>query len=569
MRTEALEPFGLLVEAPEGTPLGDIDRETLRAWIAEHRVVVLRGIAPIDKRDLPAQARRLGPLQAWSFGSVHELVPDPEAENYLYTRREVPLHWDGAFAPRQPHYLFFQCLEAPGEGAGGATTFVDTTRVWQAADTPTQDRWRALRFHYGTERVAHYGGSFSQKLVVQHPETGGTVLRFAEPVDDLNPVHVEAEGLDPLESAATITSLREALYRPEVLLDHEWHTGDVVIADNHALLHGRRAFESDAPRHIRRVNVLGGERTWRDTLRDSLRIRRPEFMVAEIPILLIAALTATSGSWSPLATGRFALLTLLFFLLFHFGDMVNCYADRDLDALYKTPLSEAVYGLGVRHVRWQMIVTVALALLIAATMAWVTGRWAILALVVMGLGLGSQYSLRPLWLKGRGLLQIATLWAVIFVGPMLLVAFTLAPHPPATLLQLAPWLVLFGCYGAMQQGIIMINTAEDLPEDRDMGIRTSAIVLGFQWTVRTAMALVVVGGGSVAWALWRSGARESLIPLGLAWTWVATELIWLGWRVRTAEDEKDAIERLRPRARRMPLWITATAWATLLTVILS
>ncbi|MCB0417979.1 MAG: TauD/TfdA family dioxygenase, partial [Bdellovibrionales bacterium] len=38
---------------------------------------------------------------------------------------------------------------------------------------------------------------------------------------------------------------------------HEWKTGDVVLSDNHTLLHGREAFVSGSPRHLRRVHVLG------------------------------------------------------------------------------------------------------------------------------------------------------------------------------------------------------------------------------------------------------------------------------------------------------------------------
>ncbi|MBX3271048.1 MAG: TauD/TfdA family dioxygenase [Sandaracinaceae bacterium] len=564
MKTRALSPFGLLVEAAEGTAFDTIPTETLEGWLRAHRVVVLRGIAGPKKAELPARARRLGPLQAWSFGSVHELVPDPQAENYLYTRREVPLHWDGAFA-RSPHYLFFHCVEAPGLDAGGATTFVDTTRVWEKADTPTRDRWRALRFRYSTDAVAHYGGTFTQKLVVQHPTDGGTVLRFAEPVDDLNPVSVDVVGLDPLAAAQVITELRAALYAPDVLLEHTWRTGDVVIADNHALLHGRRAFATDAPRHIRRVNVH--DRTPRTLLCDvvdSLTIRRPEFMVAEIPILLIAALTATHGAWAPLASGRFAAVAILFFLLFHFGDMINCLADRELDAVYKTRLSEAVYGLGVANVRAQITLTVLAALGLGGALAWTLGRVEIVGLVAVGLVLGGQYSTRPLWLKSRGLAQIVTLWGVIFVGPMLLVASVMGER-----VLDARWALFFGLYGAMQQGIVLVNTAEDLPEDRASGIRTSAIVLGLRGAVWTACALVIAGGGGVLALLAHDGARLALAPLALAWLWVSLELARLGARVHGAPDEREALRRLRPRARRVPIWITATAWTALATVSLS
>lgn len=87
-----------------------------------------------------------------------------------------------------------------------------------------------MNLRYTTDHVAHYGGSFTPKMVTQHP-LGGTVLRFAEPVDDLNPVSVAAEGLDPLASAVMITALREALSKPGVVLEHHWQQGDIVIAD--------------------------------------------------------------------------------------------------------------------------------------------------------------------------------------------------------------------------------------------------------------------------------------------------------------------------------------------------
>ena len=219
-----LAPFGVVVELPAGTAFDALEPARVHAWVAEHKVVVLRGLAPMPKRALPLAFRRLGPLQAWSFGAVNELVVRPDATNYLYTPRAVPLHWDGAFAPRVPRYLCFQCVAAPPPDAGGETVFVDTARVWRLADDATRDRWRALRFRYRTERVVHYGGEIRAHVVARHPYTGETVLRFAEPVDDLNPVSVEADGLAPLDSAAQITALRCALGDPRAVLVHRWTT---------------------------------------------------------------------------------------------------------------------------------------------------------------------------------------------------------------------------------------------------------------------------------------------------------------------------------------------------------
>lgn len=559
-----LSPFGLEVRLPDGTAFDTIPAERIHAWVAEHRVLVLRGVAPMEKRALPLSARRLGPLQAWEFGSVNELELKEGTKNYLYTNGPVPLHWDGAFAGKVPRYLFFQCAAAPEVDAGGQTTFVDSTRVWSAADEPTRDRWRALTFEYETRRLVHYGGRFRANVVSEHPTTGEVILRFAEPVDALNPVSVRAVGVDPLKSAEAITELREALYVKDAVLDHVWQTGDVVIADNHALLHGRRAFSRTTTRHLRRVNVHSAERTWRDDLRDAIRIRRPEFMVAEIPILLLPLLLLVPPG-QPIFGAAFIPLALMFFLMFHFGDIANCLADRDLDAVYKTHLSEAVYGLGVWNVRLQLAATTVLVLALAAYFAHEAARPEIFGLAAFGLVLGAQYSMRPLWLKGRGLLQIVTLWAVIFFGPMLLVARVVSPTLPGSIL------LFFAAYGAMQEGTVLVNTAEDLPEDEASRIMTSARALGLVGSLVTATLLVLLGGATVLGILAEEATRADvswvvLAPLVAAWSWVSWDIGRTALAVRRAEPAR-RIGVLRPHARRMPLWITATAWGTLLTTV--
>ena len=164
LKTELTQPFGLVAHVPEGTDFLDLDPKELHEWVRQHRVLVIRGLKSFPKRDMPRAARQLGPLLAWEFGAINELVPDKDAKNYLYTNCEVPLHWDGAFFGQVPHYLFFHCLQAP-DVDGGETIFVDTTLVWNAADDETRDRWRSLTFVYETDKVAHYGGRFEARVV--------------------------------------------------------------------------------------------------------------------------------------------------------------------------------------------------------------------------------------------------------------------------------------------------------------------------------------------------------------------------------------------------------------------
>jgi pyoverdine/dityrosine biosynthesis protein Dit1/alpha-ketoglutarate-dependent taurine dioxygenase len=251
----ALAPFGALVTARSGIPLAEVGPAALRAWVAEHRVLVLRGFAPLHGDALPTFCQTLGPLLEWSFGVVNHLQVDENAKNYLYTEHEVPFHWDGAFVGRIPHYIFFACDDTPPSGSGGETLFSDTTKLLARASPEELRQWEQTRITYTTEKVVHYGGRFTSPMIGTHPSSGERVLRFAEPVSDVNPVSLHIQGLPESAHAGLLASMRERLRDPAVCYAHAWEPGDMLIADNHALLHGRNAFSHPRRRKIRRVNI--------------------------------------------------------------------------------------------------------------------------------------------------------------------------------------------------------------------------------------------------------------------------------------------------------------------------
>ncbi|MFL6254532.1 MAG: TauD/TfdA dioxygenase family protein [Pyrinomonadaceae bacterium] len=254
---EPLEPFGVVVNATrEGAHAREIPVRLFEEWVGRGGVVVARGFAPLGADELPEVGRRFGEVLEWDFGEVNELRVRAEAKNYLYTNHEVPFHWDGAFVGRVPRYIIFQCESAPPQGAGGETLFCDTRRLLERAAPEVRETWGRITITYSTEKVVHYGGTFTSPLLATHPFSGEPVLRYAEPVEDLNPVRLEIEGIDAEARAAFLLDMRRRLRDPEVCYAHRWRDGDILVADNHALLHGRRAFAESAPRHIRRVNIL-------------------------------------------------------------------------------------------------------------------------------------------------------------------------------------------------------------------------------------------------------------------------------------------------------------------------
>jgi L-tyrosine isonitrile desaturase/decarboxylase len=256
-RLEELSPFGLVVRSdmPEAD-LSTVDTFDLKELIQEHRVVVLRDFAPLAGTAFPEFCQKFGALLEWDFGAVNDLRVHDEARNYLYTNHSVPFHWDGAFLNRAPHYIFFHCAIAPSLQSGGETLFCDTTRVLSQASTEQQKVWERILITYTTEKVIHYGGTFTSPIIARHPINEGQVLRYAEPVVDLNPVRLVIKGIPDKDQSGFIEDMNLRLNDKRCCYSHSWITEDVVIADNYTLLHGRRAFEEGAVRHIRRVNVL-------------------------------------------------------------------------------------------------------------------------------------------------------------------------------------------------------------------------------------------------------------------------------------------------------------------------
>lgn len=254
---DQLLPFGLVIRSD--SPIADLtDIETLhlKKKLDEHRVLVLRGFAPLSGNAFPEYCQKFGEILEWEFGSVNHLQVNPDARNYLYTNHHVPFHWDGAFLPQAPHYIFFHCDLAPPTGSGGETLFCDTTRVLGNASTEYQERWKDIVITYTTEKVVHYGGTFTSPMVVKHPLNNTVTLRYAEPVSDINPVELVIHNLSDEEQAEFIQDMNDRLTDKRHCYSHQWENGDVVIADNFTLLHGRRAFEQGTVRQIRRVNIL-------------------------------------------------------------------------------------------------------------------------------------------------------------------------------------------------------------------------------------------------------------------------------------------------------------------------
>ncbi len=264
MKYEAtkISPFGLLIESKEASQdIRGLDVEEVRKLFHKEHLIVLRGLHTFrGAEDFSEYCERWGKISVWPFGKVLELVEQENPKDHIFDNNYVPLHWDGMYRPQVPEYQMFHCVCAPLPGHGGRTTFSNTILALKHTSPDLRNLWSKVTGTY-QRKMEFYNSKTVSSIITQHPHRGYPVIRYNEPPSTekenfLNPPDLDFAGLSSEEREIFHRSLREALYAPGNFYAHEWQTGDVVIADNLSLLHGREKFVSKSPRHIRRVHVL-------------------------------------------------------------------------------------------------------------------------------------------------------------------------------------------------------------------------------------------------------------------------------------------------------------------------
>lgn len=257
-----IEPFGLLIEPRHSTMhVSELDMKVLHEIFLQESLIVLRGFETFDDSEgFSDYCEIWGEVSIWPFGKVLELIEHESPEDHIFDNNYVPLHWDGMYRPHVPEYQIFHCVDAPLSGKGGRTTFSNTILALQHASSESKQLWTKVTGTY-QRKMEFYNSKTVSPIIDKHPHRDISVIRYNEPPNKdkglfLNPPELEFTGVSIDDVENFHYSLQQALYNPSNFYAHEWQTGDLVIADNFSLLHGREAFVSKSPRHIRRVHVL-------------------------------------------------------------------------------------------------------------------------------------------------------------------------------------------------------------------------------------------------------------------------------------------------------------------------
>lgn len=257
-----LKPFGVLLEPKtKNINVKDLDIESLRELFRQEQLVLLRGFDAFkNSDDFSNYCELWGEVSLWPFGKVLELIEQDTPEDHIFDNSYVPLHWDGMYRPQVPEYQVFHCVKAPLSGQGGRTTFSNTILVLGRISPELKKLWSKVTGVY-QRKMEFYNSKTVSPIITSHPQKNFSVIRYNEPHSEekghfVNPPKLEFTGVTRAELDIFHRSLKQALYDPTNFYAHEWQAGDVVIADNFSLLHGREEFVSKSPRHLQRVQIL-------------------------------------------------------------------------------------------------------------------------------------------------------------------------------------------------------------------------------------------------------------------------------------------------------------------------
>ena len=172
---------------------------------------------------------------------------------------EMWFHHDMCYveAPYKGTFLFG--IEIPS--AGGNTLFANMYLAYDGLSETTKRRIEGLKalqiYDYHMTAQVDVEGDISgykhwhQSVAITHPVTGRKAL-YVNPL-----MTARIDGLERAESEALLEELFAFADRRELIYEHVWRPGDLIMWDNWCSCHARTDFPDEERRLLRRCTILG------------------------------------------------------------------------------------------------------------------------------------------------------------------------------------------------------------------------------------------------------------------------------------------------------------------------
>lgn len=203
------------------------------------------------------------------YAEYFDVVSKNDPSNIAYTSETLSPHIDLPYYYEPPGSQFLHCIARTPDVEGGENQLVDGFFVAEALRQEDPEAFQLLcetQIHYwdyGTDFLKDFHLQHSQRVIHFDEEGKYSRIIFSTHFRDTNKPCVPLEKVDLFYHA--IRKFEDLLYRESI--EHDTQDGDIVVVNNHRVLHGRSAYRitGDGMRYVRGTYI-----TW-DILNSRLR----------------------------------------------------------------------------------------------------------------------------------------------------------------------------------------------------------------------------------------------------------------------------------------------------------
>ncbi|XP_055957461.1 2-(trimethylamino)ethylphosphonate dioxygenase isoform X2 [Patella vulgata] len=203
----------------------------------------MKDVPAEDKAHL-ALADLIGPVQETNYGKTFDVKSAPNPVNIAYSSVGLSLHMDLVYMESPPGLQLLHCLRFDDCVEGGESTYLDLFHIVEEFRKSHPKYFQILSTIPATFYKCHYDRENPFHLVYQKPHI---VLNHHKQVVGLNwappfegPLLVEED--DVLMYYEAYEELGKAIMNTDKMLTYGMKVGDLMVFNNHRILHGRNEF---------------------------------------------------------------------------------------------------------------------------------------------------------------------------------------------------------------------------------------------------------------------------------------------------------------------------------------
>jgi len=209
--------------------------------------VIIKNV-PTEDKYLLKFVNSIGPVKITNFGEYFDVMSKPNPNDLAYKPIALPPHTDNPYRkPTAPGIQFLHCLQ--NEVSGGFSTLVDGFAVAEHIKIHDPEAFQSLtttnlRYQFRDKDIVleNWG-----ELIELDEDGDYKQVRYSTRVDYVPPL--DTEKLSTFYRSRRLLS--ELYSASDFELKFKLQPGDIMMFDNHRLLHGRTAYDSnEGMRHL-------------------------------------------------------------------------------------------------------------------------------------------------------------------------------------------------------------------------------------------------------------------------------------------------------------------------------